>query len=232
MILPIILAAGMLFFLSCCKEDNSQYPAADIDAFAKKWMKAGKIPGMAVGVIRNNKVIFLKGYGYADIKTLRPVTAQTTFFIASGAKSFTSMMLGLLVNEGKLEWDKPIRNYLPGFKMVDSFAARHLSTRDLLCHRIGLPKNDRVWKRYIGTQNTRRDFMKEFSSIKPIFSFRENFKYQNLGYILAAHTAETLTGSSWEEMVRERIFKPLGMNNSTFSIEEIKIRLSLFHYPG
>ncbi|MFC2155100.1 serine hydrolase domain-containing protein [Acidobacteriota bacterium] len=229
MISIVILAAGILL-LSCCKGGNSQDPAADIDAFAKEWMKAGKIPGMSVGVIKNNKVIFLKGYGYADKKTLRPVTPQTTFFIASGAKSFTAMVMGLLVNEGKLEWDRSIRDYLPGFKMVDGFATQYLSTRDLLCHRIALPKKDHVWKQYIGTQRTRRDFMKEFGNIKPIFSFRENFRYQNLGYILAAHTAETLTGLTYEEIVRERIFKPLGMNNSLFNIVEMKDK-SDFAFP-
>lgn len=224
MVLTIIITLGMFNFLPCSQGENSQDMAAKIDTLAKKWMKEGKIPGMAVGVIRNNNVLFLKGYGFANIDTVQPVTPQTIFFIASGAKPFTAMALGLLVNEGKLEWDKPIRNYLPDFKMVDNFATQHLSARDLLRHSIALPKDDRVWKRFIGTQGTRRDFMKEISKIKPVFSFREDFRYQNLGYIMAAHLAETLTGTGWEEMVRKRIFKPLNMNNSGFSVDETKDR--------
>jgi CubicO group peptidase (beta-lactamase class C family) len=222
MIPAIILTAGMTFYLLLCKQGNGQGPIPKIDTLAKKWMKVHKIPGMAIGVIKDNKVLFLKGYGYADIETSRPVTPETNFFIASGSKSFTAMTLGFLVNEGKLEWDRPIRNYLPELKMVESYATQHMSARDLMRHSIGLPKEDSVWKRYIGTKGTRRDFMKEFSTIKPACSFRDEMKYQNVGYILAAHLAETLTGQRYEEIVRERIFKPLGMNNSTFSIEEIK----------
>lgn len=222
MILIIILAAGMLLFLLFSKEGNRQDVVPKIDALAKKWMKADNIPGMAIGVIKNNKVLFLKGYGYADVETARPVTAKTKFFIASGAKSFTAMTLGLLVNEGKLEWDKPVRNYLPDLNMVDRYATQHMSARDLLRHSIGLPKKDHVWKQYIGTKKTRRDFMKEFAAIQPASSFRDDMRYQNVGYILAAHLAETLTGQGYEEIVRERIFKPLRMNNSTFSIDELK----------
>ncbi len=224
MILIFILTVSMPFFLSYGKQGNRQGPVTKIDVLAKEWMKAHKIPGMAVGVIKDNKVLFLKGYGYADIETARPVTPKTVFFIASGAKPFTAMTLGFLVNEGKLEWDEPIRNYLPDLKMVDGYATQHMSARDLLRHSIGLPKKDSVWKRYIGTKHTRRDFMKEFSTIEPVCSFRDDMKYQNIGYILAAHLAETLTGQRYEEIVRERIFKPLGMNNSTFSIEEIKAK--------
>jgi CubicO group peptidase (beta-lactamase class C family) len=222
--LAVILAAGMAFFLLFFKQGNGQDTASKIDTLAKKWMKVHKIPGMAIGVIKDKNVLFLKGYGYADIETARPVTPKTNFFIASGAKSFTAITLGFLVSEGKLEWDKPIHNYLPELKMVDSYATQHMSARDLLRHSIGLPKKDSVWKRYIGTKRTRRDFMKEFSTIKPACSFRDEMKYQNVGYILAAHLAETLTGQRYEEIVRERIFKPLGMNNSTFSIDELKAK--------
>lgn len=221
-ILIIILAAVMPVFLLFSKESNRQDPVPKIDALAKNWMKADNIPGMAIGVVKNNKVLILKGYGYADVESARPVTAKTKFFIASGAKSFTAMTLGLLVNEGKLEWDRPVRNYLPDLNMVDRYATRHMSARDLLRHSISLPKKDHVWKRYIGTKKTRRDFMKEFGTIQPASSFRDNMIYQNVGYILAAHLAETLTGLGYEEIVRERIFKPLRMNNSTFSIDELK----------
>lgn len=237
MIAAIIVAVGLLL-LTGCKGDNPQYPAAGIgskgdnsqdttagiDALVKKWMKAGKIPGLSVGVVKNDKVIFLKGYGIADKETLRPVTARTTFFIASGAKPFTAMIMGLLVNDGKLEWDTPIRNYLPGLEMVDKYAEQHITTRDLLSHRIALARHGQLWKSYLGTQRTRRDFMKEFAKIKPFSSFRENLRYQNLGYILAAHTAEKLTGLTWEELVMERIFKPLGMNNSIFTAAEMKAK--------
>lgn len=224
MITIIILTAVVHFFLFC-KQGNPQDPVAKIDALAKKWMKAVNIPGMAIGVIKNNKVLFLKGYGYADMETHRPVTAKTKFFIASGAKPFTAMALGFLVSEGKLEWDKPIRHYLPNLKMVDGYAARHMSARDLLRHSIGLPKEDNQWKRYIGTGKTRRDFIKEFGSMKPAGSFRDDMRYQNVGYILAAHLAETLSGQKYEDIVGGRIFKPLRMTNSMFYVDELKAGL-------
>ena len=146
-----------------------------------------------------------------------PVTPNTIFAIGSSSKAFTATSAAIAVEDGKLEWDKPVREYLPTFKMKDDFASERMTLRDLLCHRSGLPRHDLSW---YNTPATREQIIDRVRYLEPTSDFRTNFQYQNLMYMTAGYLAGLVDGTTWEELVRERIFKPLGMTHSQFSVED------------
>jgi CubicO group peptidase (beta-lactamase class C family) len=128
------------------------------------------------------------------------------------------MLVGMLVEEGKLDWDRPVREYLPDFRMADEYATAHMTPRDLLCHRSGLPQHDRVWK---GRAFTRQQLVDRLRYLEPNTTFRERFQYQNLMVVTAGVLAERVTGKSWDTLVRERLFTPIGMTHSSTSVTDI-----------
>lgn len=176
----------------------AQSPLDGIDSLIASAMKDWGVPGAAVAVVRGTEVIYLKAFG--------PVTPQTPFDTGSVTKPFTALALGTLADEGKLDWDAPIRSYIPAFRMRDPWAAERATMRDLLTHRAGLPAEGAP----------------EFERLKDLEAaadFRSEFRYSNLGYVVAGRIAGALAGTSWEDLVRRRIFGPLGMKNSGFSPE-------------
>ncbi|MCP2604929.1 serine hydrolase [Candidatus Aminicenantes bacterium AH-873-B07] len=189
------------------------------DKFVKRTMKEWKVPGMAISIIKDGKVILSKGYGFRDIKKKLKVTPKTLFAIGSCTKAFTAVAIGILIDEGKLEWDKPVREYLPFFKLHDSFASERITPRDLLCHRSGLPRHDLMW---YNSSYSREELIKRLRYLKPSQDFRYKWQYQNLMFVVAGYLVGKVAGKNWEEFVQERIFKPLGMENSNFSVEDSK----------
>jgi len=193
-------------------------PMAGFDDFAAGALKPWDVPGAAIAVVSHGNVIYAKGIGRRDVKNDLPVTADTLFAIGSCTKAFTTFLLGQLVDEGKLDFDKPVSRYLSGFRLADPAASQELTARDLVSHRSGLPRHDLVW--YNNQSLTRRELVERLQYLPPSAELREKWQYNNLGFLTAGYLVEQLTGKSWEEAVRTRIFAPLGMSHSTLSDAE------------
>lgn len=199
----------------------------ELKEFITDKMKEWKIPGTAVAVIKDGKVVFSEGMGLRSIKENLEVTTETLFSIASMTKPFTSTAIAILVDEGKLEWDKPLKNYIPEFKLYDEFSTEHLTIRDILSHRTGLPRHDYMWE---GCPFTRHEIVNRIRYLKPSKEFRTTYQYQNLMFVVAGYLIEKVTGKTWEEFVRERIFEPLGMNSSNLSSDD-SLKCSNYAHP-
>jgi CubicO group peptidase (beta-lactamase class C family) len=193
-------------------------PSLDgFDAFAENTLKDWQCVGFAIAVVQDGKVTFAKGYGMRDQKRNLPVTAKTLFAIGSSTKSFTVSSLAALVDQGKLDWDKPVREYLPEFKMYDSFASEHMTARDLVTHRSGLPRHDMMW---YNSPHTRKDLVDGLRYLEPSKDFRTTFQYQNLMFLTAGYLGGHIAGMSWEDLVRKTVFRPLEMTSSNFSVTD------------
>jgi len=174
------------------------------------------IPGLAVAVVADDQLVFARGYGKRDVEHDLAVTTETLFAIGSTSKAFTAFILGTLVDEGKLDWDTPVIEYLPDFRMYDAYATQHLKVRDLLIHSSGLPRHDMSW---YGADATREELYQRLAYLEPTRDLGEEFQYQNLMVMTAGYLAERITGESWEDLVRTRIFNPLEMSRTNFSVE-------------
>jgi CubicO group peptidase (beta-lactamase class C family) len=199
------------------RPDQEATPAAlgDVDSFIAQVMKDWKVPGLALAVVRDGKVILLKGYGLRDMEKNLPVTPQTLFAIGSITKSFTVTTLGTLVDAGKLDWDKPVRDYLPGFTLHDEVLTEHLTPRDMVTHRSGLPRHDLVW---YSSDFSRKDLVYRLRFLEPSKDLRMTFQYNNLMFMTAGYLAGQLMGTTWEEAVRQRVLGPLGMTHTNLSV--------------
>ncbi|MDD8010469.1 MAG: serine hydrolase [Acidobacteriota bacterium] len=186
------------------------------DQIAEDALKALKVTGAAMAVVKNDKVVYAKGFGYKDVENKIPATPDTIFAIGSSSKAFTVFALGRLVDEGKLEWQAPVRNYIPWFKLYDKEAGARLSVRDLVTHRSGLPRHDLLW--YNNKTASREDLVRALAYLPPTADLREKWQYNNLMFLTAGYLLETLTGKPWEDAVRSLVFEPLGMKRSNFSV--------------
>jgi CubicO group peptidase (beta-lactamase class C family) len=196
--------------------------AQALDGFsdwAKKTMADWKAPGLAVAVVRNGEVLLLEGYGVRDVASQALVTPDTLFAIGSSTKAFTATALALLVDDGKLTWDTPVRTYLPAFKLKDPVASERMTPRDLVTHRSGLPRHDLVW---YAAPLSRKELVSRLEFLEPSADLRARWQYQNLMFMTAGYLAGELAGTTWEDVVRSRIFAPLGMKGSNFSVEDSK----------
>jgi CubicO group peptidase (beta-lactamase class C family) len=188
------------------------------DSFAQQVLKDWKAVGFAVAVVKDGKVIYAKGFGERDQKSGQPVTTKTLFAIGSSTKSFTVTSLGTLVDEGKLDWDKPVRDYLPDFQLMDQFATERMTPRDLVTHRSGLPRHDRMW---LNSPFTRQEIYERLRYLEPNKDFRTTYQYQNLMFMTAGYLAAHVSGMPWEDHVRKVIFDPLGMSSTNFSVKDM-----------
>lgn len=179
----------------------------------ERWL----VPGAAAAVIQNGEVIFSKGFGYADADQESPATPDTRFAIASCTKAFTAMTVGMLVDDGRVEWQKPLRDYLPDFRLHDPFATERITPRDLLCHNSGLPRHDLVWYQ---SRITTTELLQRLHHLEPSKDFRANWQYQNMMYIVAGYLVSQISGMIWEDFTRQHILVPLGMSASSFSPTE------------
>ena len=188
----------------------------NFDQYIQDSMASWHCPGVAVVVVKGGEILHQAVYGQRSIEENLPMTADTRFAMASVTKSFTAMSVALLVDDGKLDWDKPVCHYMPEFILDDPYATQHITVRDMLCHRSGLPRHDwAAWRLDI----SRAEFIKRMKHFKFSASFREKFQYNNLMYYAAAYLVEKVAGQKWEDFVQERIFAPLGMVSSNFQPE-------------
>jgi CubicO group peptidase (beta-lactamase class C family) len=177
------------------------------------------VPGAAVAIVRDDEIVYAQGYGRCEAGTRRPVAASTRFLIASCTKSFTATALGLLVDEEKVGWDKPVREYLPAFQLSDPVVSERMVVRDLLTHRSGLPRHDWMW---ITSTASRAELCARLRHLPLSRDFRAAYQYNNLMYMVAGLVIEAVSGQSWEEFVTTRLLRPLGME-STCTLAELDL---------
>ncbi|MGB4704576.1 MAG: serine hydrolase [Candidatus Saccharicenans sp.] len=186
------------------------------DEIINKALADLKVPGLALAVIKDKEIILLKGYGYRDLENRLPMTPDTLLAIGSASKAFTTFALARLVDEGKMSWDKPVRTYIPWFRLSDSLITERITPRDLVTHRSGLPRHDLVW--YNNYQISREELVQRLAHLQFTADLREKFQYNNLMYLTAGYLLEILTGKTWEQAIRELVFEPLQMKRSNFSV--------------
>jgi CubicO group peptidase (beta-lactamase class C family) len=207
--------------LLCWSAALAQIPQ-DFDLYVERARKEFEVPGIAVAVVKDGKVLLAKGYGVRKVGDPAPVDENTLFGIASNSKAFTAACLAMLVDEGKLKWDDPVINYYPEFQMYDPYVTREMTVRDLLTHRsgLGLGAGDLLY--FPHSTYTSEEILKKLRYIKPNKSFRSGYDYDNILYLAAGQVIKNATGKSWSEVVKERIFAPLGMTASNTSTNQFR----------
>ena len=207
-----ICAALLPFFTAM--EAESQTPdslSRDFDAYVAKAVRDWQTPGLAIAVVKDGKLVFARGYGVREIGKPAPFDTSTLSAIASTTKAITAAAMGMLVDEGKVKWDDPVTKYLPSFQLSDPYATREVTVRDLLTHRAGLGNADYLWA---VADLPAQEMLTRLRFVKPAYSIRSSFIYQNVMYIAAGEVIAAASGMPWSKFVQSRIFEPLGMRNT------------------
>jgi CubicO group peptidase (beta-lactamase class C family) len=188
------------------------------DVYMEKVVRDWNVPGIGVGVVVKDRLVFAKGYGFRDYGKKLPFTSTTIQPIASNTKLFTAVAIGLLVEEGKLDWDKPVRQFVPSIQFYDDDLNAKVTVRDMLSHRTGITRHDLIWYK---SDFTRKELFERLKYLEPTQPMRQTFLYNTMMYASAGYIVELLSGKTWEEFVRERLFIPLGMTSTVFSIDDV-----------
>jgi CubicO group peptidase (beta-lactamase class C family) len=206
--------AAVLLLVASPLAAAAQQPPPGFDAYVRRVMETFNVPGLAVAVVKDGRVLVAKGYGVRRLGERAPVDAATRFGIASNTKLFTATALGLLVEEGKLRWDDRVVDILPAFAMSDPYVTRELTIRDLLVHRsgLGLGAGDLLW--WPPTTYDRKEIVRRIRFIPLATSFRSAYAYDNVLYLVAGEVIEAVSGLSWEDFVQRRILQRVGMTES------------------
>lgn len=204
-----------LFFGLLINSTFAQLSSQKIDSLVAEALVKFKVAGVSVAIVKDGKVIHLKGYGLADINTKKPVNENTNFQIASNSKAFTTAALAILEEEGKLKWTDKVKDHVPEFKMYNDYVTANFNIQDLLTHRsgLGLGIGDLMFFPD-GSNFTIKDVVASFQHFKPVSAFRTKFDYDNLLYIVAGEVIARASGTSYEAFVQNRIIEPLQMNNT------------------
>ena len=216
----------LFLFTSILFTVNAQEPVINdsrlkaLEPAFEKLLKDWKAPGFAVAVVYKNKVIYTKGFGYRDMDKKLPVTTNTLFAIGSVTKSFTSSLLGILENEGKVDFNKPATTYLPELAFYNDQMNNGVTLRHMMSHQTGLPRHDLSW--YFFNTNSRDSMIRRVQFQEPTAGIRERWQYNNFMFAAQGAIVEKLTGSSWEKMIDTKLFDPLEMNRSNTSIPELQ----------
>ncbi|HEY0371299.1 MAG TPA: serine hydrolase [Thermoanaerobaculia bacterium] len=217
----------LLFVLTFAASAQTIVPA-DVDAYVTKVMRELHVPGMAVAIVKDDRVVYAKAFGVKELGKPEPVTLDTKFAIGSISKSFTTTLLGILVDEKKIDWDDKVSKYLPAYQMWDPWVTREQTVRDLIIHRAGLRpmSGGMVW---YASNYSREEVLSRARYIEPVSSFRSVFAYQNVNFLAAGEVAHVALGKTWDEQVRERIFAPLGMKHSTSGMPDMASNVASPH---
>lgn len=190
-----------------------------IGKFVVEQLAAWEVPGCAIAAVNNGEVVLADGWGRRDLGSGLPATKDTLFAIGSTTKAFTASTVGALVDDGLLEWDRPVRDYLPELRLHDPVVTERLTITDLLAHRSGLPRHDLA--HLANPELSREDVVRRLRFLPLSKDLREAFQYCNLGYLLAGHVVGVLSGTLWEDVLRSRLLTPLGMGRSNLSVEDM-----------
>jgi CubicO group peptidase (beta-lactamase class C family) len=215
-----LLLLAFLVFSPTLSAQTLEERLAEIDAYAAKAGQEWKVPGFSVAIVKDDRVVFVKGYGVRELGKAEPVDKDTLFAVASNTKAFTSAALATLVDEGKLKWDDPVTKYLPWFQLYDPYVTREMTVRDLLSHRSGLATfgGDLLWYE---TTYSREEIIRRVRFLKPVHGFRSRYGYQNIMFLAAGEIVPAVTGKSWDDYVREKFFTPLGMARTVTTFKQL-----------
>ena len=210
-----ILVLSVIFSASSQKVDFEK-----LDAYFGKAASDWGVPGMSVGIVKDGEIVFSKGYGVLEMGKPEKPDGNTLYAIASNSKAFTSSLIAMLVQEGKLNWDDKVQKYLPYFELYDPFVSRETTIKDLLCHRVGLGtfSGDVIWYK---SGLTSEEIIRRIKYLPNQFNFRDGFGYSNVMYITAGEVIKTVTGKTWGENLQERILIPLKMDRTFFSLSKL-----------
>lgn len=228
LVLPLAFASFPL--VAAAQRPASPPPDwAAFDRYVAQAAKEWKVPALGIAVVKDDSLVFAKGYGVLETGKSQKADEHTRFAIGSTTKAMTSASLAMLVDEGRLHWDDRVTKYIPELELYDPYVTRELTIRDLLTHRSGLPGTDLFWAHW---HYSLPEIIHGLRYIKPESSFRSNWSYQNVMYALTGTIVERVSGMSWEQFVRSRIFGPLGMTETEALVSEIagKPNVSVPHY--
>jgi CubicO group peptidase (beta-lactamase class C family) len=216
----ILLPAILFISLNTYSQVNpfqKKFPLIDkyIDSLIKEW----NVPGLALGIVYKDQLIYARGYGYRDLEKKLPVDANTIFPIASNTKLFTATAAVMLQGEGKIGLDRPVRTYMPALNFNNDELNTKVTLRDMLSHRTGLPRYDGIW---VASPFSRKETVAKIVYMQPALGFREGYIYNNMMFAAAGAVMENVTGKKWEDIIREKIFRPLDMQASGFTDEEAR----------
>jgi CubicO group peptidase (beta-lactamase class C family) len=219
-VISLLLALGVT--LPCLAETADS--AVDrklkgFDTYMEKIVKDWNVPGIGVGIVVKDRLVFARGYGFRDYGARLPFTPQTTVPIASNTKLFTAVAAGLLVEEGKLDWDRPVRQSVPGIQFYNDELNAAVTMRDMLSHRTGITRHDTIWYK---SDFTRGELFERLRYLEPSQPLRQMFLYNNMMYAAAGYIIELLSGKTWEEFVRDRLLRPLGMTGTVYTIDDLE----------
>lgn len=196
---------------------SAQLSEAVIDKDVRDTIEAWHLPGLAIAVVQNDKVIFLKGYGIKEVGKTQPVTADTLFELGSTTKAFTATVMAMLADEKKLSWDDPVRNYLPGFHISDACTDSLITLRDIASHRSGVARHDELWD---DSDFGRDELIHRIGLMKTWRPIRSGYQYNNLMFVTAGEAAASAAKMSWSQLIQTRIFAPLGMTESRIAFAD------------
>jgi CubicO group peptidase (beta-lactamase class C family) len=224
-----IILTGVLHLSTNAQDLN----IVKVDDYIKKAKKQWNIPGLAIAIVKDGKVLFSKGYGVREYGKKEKTTDESLFAIASNTKAFTASALSILVEKGEISWDDPVQKYLPYFQLYDPYVSANMTIRDLLCHRSGLKtfSGDLLW---YGTTYPRSEVIKRARHLKPTYGFRSHYGYSNIMFLTAGEIIPAVTGKSWDEFIKENFFAPLNMKNTNTSIKSFKAgdNIAMPHHVG
>ncbi|RPI28648.1 MAG: serine hydrolase [Acidobacteria bacterium] len=197
-----------------------------LDACFAKALADWEVPGMAIAIVKDDAVVFQKGYGVCELGKPAKVDENTLFAIASNTKAFTAAALAILVDEGKVSWDDRVQDYLPYFQLYDPYVSHDFRIRDLLCHRSGIQTfgGDLIW---YGTPYSREEVVRRARYLPQAFPFRSGYGYSNIMFIAAGEVVEKVTGQRWEQFIRDRFLSPLGMKRTVLSVKELAAKTNV-----
>ena len=216
---PLLTFSIAFVFIAAVGQPPTDARLKGLDTFALKVLKDWHAAGVTIAVVEKGKVVYTGGFGYRDLDKKLPVTENTQFAIGSCTKAFTASMLGMLEKEGKLEIDKPVRTYLPELKFQNEYTNDHCTLRDMMCHRTGLPRHDLSW---YASWAGRNELLERIQYMEPTAELRAKWQYNNFMFLAQGVVIEKITGKSWEENMKEKILKPLGMDNTNLSTTDME----------
>jgi CubicO group peptidase (beta-lactamase class C family) len=215
LVVVVIMIGFSLYRFMCSPRLPCLCTSMRFDRYVSDVMDTLHVPGLAIAVVHNNDIVCMKGYGVREIGTSDAVTTETIFPIGSCTKAFTAAALGLLVDEGKIDWDDTIHTFFPDFTLYDPYVTRELTISDMLSHRSGIEDSGLLYYR---THFSREELVHKLRYLKPAVGFRVSGVYSNLMYLTSGQIIPAVTGQSWDDFVTQRLLMPLGMKNSSTSI--------------
>ena len=218
-----LFVIGLFLFTGVISIYAQGIRSTELDSLVERTLKTFEVPGIAVAIVKDGKVIHARGYGVSSLNTKQKVNENTLFGIASNSKAFTSAALGMLIDEKKLSWDTKVVSILPDFKMYNTYVTEEFTIRDLLTHRsgLGLGAGDLMIFPN-GTDFTTNDIIHNLRYLKPVSDFRTKFDYDNLLYIVAGEVVAKISGISWQDFIETKIMQPLKMNSSAAGFRRLK----------